>query len=53
MPVMLDLFSGLGGASQVMVERGWKVIRVDIESRFKPDIVADVRALPLWPLKDN
>lgn len=49
MPVMLDLFSGLGGASQVMVERGWTVIRVDIEPRFKPDIVADVRALPLRP----
>ena len=43
----LDLFSGLGGASQPAKDRGWRVIRVDIEERFKPDIVADVRTLPL------
>ena len=48
-PVMLDLFSGMGGASQVMVERGWRVVRVDIERRFKPTIVADVLNLPLKP----
>lgn len=47
--VWLDLCSGLGGASQPAVDRGWKVIRVDIDPRFKPDIVADVRALPLKP----
>jgi hypothetical protein len=29
------------------LDRGWKVIRVDIDRRFKPDIVADVRGLPL------
>jgi hypothetical protein len=45
--VWLDLCSGLGGASQPALDRGWKVIRVDIDPRFKPDIVADVRALPL------
>lgn len=44
--VWLDLCSGLGGASQPAVDRGWRVIRVDIDPRFKPDIVADVRALP-------
>jgi len=44
--VWLDLCSGLGGASQPALDRGWKVIRVDIDPRFKPDIVADVRALP-------
>ena len=43
----LDLCSGLGGASQPALDRGWTVIRVDIDPRFKPDIVADVRALPL------
>ena len=47
--VWLDLCSGLGGASQPALDRGWKVIRVDIDQRFKPDIVADVRALPLKP----
>lgn len=47
--VWLDLCSGLGGASQPALDRGWKVIRVDIEPKFKPDIVADVRALPLKP----
>jgi hypothetical protein len=45
----LDLCSGLGGASQPALDRGWRVIRVDIDPRFKPDIVADVRALPLKP----
>lgn len=43
---MLDLFSGLGGASAAMKDRGWRVIRVDNEPRVKPDIVADVLALP-------
>lgn len=47
--VWLDLCSGLGGASQPALDRGWKVIRVDLDPRFKPDIVADVRALPLKP----
>lgn len=42
--LMLDLFSGNGGASAAMVDRGWEVIRVDIESRHKPTIVADIRA---------
>ncbi|MEM2619020.1 MAG: hypothetical protein QW356_06010 [Candidatus Hadarchaeales archaeon] len=42
-PLMLDLFSGLGGASQAMVDRGWRVVRVDINPLLNPDIVADVR----------
>ncbi len=46
---MLDLGSGLGGASQAMVDRGWKVTRIDIEPAFRPSIVADYRALPLRP----
>ena len=45
----LDLCSGLGGASQPAKDRGWRVIRIDIDARFKPDIVADVRHLPLRP----
>ena len=40
---MLDLFSGLGGASAAMRDRGWKIITVDNNPVFKPDIVADIR----------
>ncbi len=46
--VWWDLCSGLGGASQPALDRGWKVWRVDIDAKFKPDVVADVReSLPL------
>ena len=41
--IMLDLFSGLGGASQVMRERGWKVVSVDVNPDVSPDILADIR----------
>ncbi len=44
---MLDLCSGLGGASEPALDRGWRVIRIDIDPRFKPDVVADVRRPPL------
>lgn len=50
MLTMLDLCCGLGGASAPMIERGWKVVRVDIEAWLKPDVVADVRALPFRQL---
>jgi len=40
---MLDLFSGLGGASEAMREDDkWEVITVDFEERFEPDICEDV-----------
>jgi len=40
---MLDLFSGLGGASQAMEEDPkWDVITVDNQERFNPDICEDV-----------
>lgn len=49
-PTMLDLCCGLGGASQAMRARDWYVVRLDIEHRFHPDIVADIRKpLPLRP----
>lgn len=46
--LMLDLCSGLGGASSAMREKSlltgiWQVITVDIEPSFNPSIVADVR----------
>ena len=40
---MIDLCSGLGGASVAMRDRGWQVVTVDIDPIFEPDIVADVR----------
>ncbi len=45
--VMLDLCCGLGGASRPMVERGWRVVRVDNRDDCAADVVADMRALPL------
>lgn len=41
--VMLDLFAGLGGASQAMKDRGWKVITMDVDPKFETDIIADIR----------
>jgi hypothetical protein len=41
--LMLDLFSGLGGASKAMKERGWEVITVDIIPAFNPTIISDIR----------
>ena len=44
----IDLCSGLGGFSQAfMSDENWEVIRIDINPKFKPTIVADVRYLPL------
>jgi site-specific DNA-cytosine methylase len=40
---MLDLFSGLGGASQAMKDRNWEVVTVDNDPRFNTDIQCDVR----------
>ena len=41
--LMLDLCCGLKGASAAMRDRGWQVVTLDIDPRFDPDIVADVR----------
>lgn len=42
---VLDLCSGLGGFSQEFKDNGHIVITVDIESRFNPDVIADVNCL--------
>lgn len=47
--VMLDLCSGFGGASESEKQNGWTVYRVDIEPRVKPDVIGDIRQLPLRP----
>jgi len=42
----LDLFAGLGGFSSAFEDSGhWRVVQVDIEGRFDPDIRADVLEL--------
>lgn len=45
---MVDLFSGLGGASYTARERGWQVTTIDAEQRFAPDVVADLSTWT-WP----
>lgn len=40
--LMLDLFAGLGGASQAMRERGWDVVTVDNDPRFGCTHTADL-----------
>jgi len=39
---VLDLFAGLGGFSQAFKDREHEVVRVDIASKFSPDICADI-----------
>jgi hypothetical protein len=46
--LMLDLCSGLGGASRAMKQRGWQVVTLDIDPRFAPDVLADLREWS-WP----
>lgn len=39
---MLDLFAGLGGASQAMKLRGWDVTTLELEAKFKPDLCMSI-----------
>lgn len=41
--IMIDLYSGLKGASAAMSARGWDVITVDNNPENHPDILADIR----------
>lgn len=45
--VMWDFFCGFKGASEAFRARGWKVITVDNNPIFRPDILADVCDLRL------
>lgn len=47
---MLDLFSGLGGASQAFEAAGWEVVTVDINSEFNPTICCNIE--DLWLTKE-
>lgn len=42
---VLDLFSGLGGFSQPFKDRGHEVTTLDVNPKFRPDVVADVRKI--------
>lgn len=42
--LMLDLFAGLGGASEAMRRRGWEVVTVDNDPEFGCTITADLSA---------
>jgi len=51
---MLDLFSGLGGASQAMEEgEKWEVTTVDNQEKFEPDICTDVLKLSPNDFEEN
>ena len=41
-PLMLDLFCGLGGASEAARAMGWEVHGVDVSPEVRPDEVADL-----------
>jgi hypothetical protein len=46
---MLDLFSGLKGASQAFEAAGWEVVTVDNNPELEPDICCDIENLWLHP----
>lgn len=46
-PLAVELFAGTAGATAAFRRHGWNVITVDVDGRHRPDLVADVRSLPL------
>jgi site-specific DNA-cytosine methylase len=62
MKTLIDLCSGLGGFSKAFTQSSdWQVVTVDIEKKFKPTLVADVRKIlespenfsSFWTLKPD
>jgi len=45
--IVLDLFSGTRAATAPWARRGYDVICLDIDPATRPDILGDVRALPI------
>jgi hypothetical protein len=45
--IALDLYSGTGAATAAFRRRGWSVVAVDLDLAGRPDVVADVRRLPI------
>ena len=42
MPRLLELFSGTGSIGRAFREAGWEVTSLDLEPKFRPDILCDV-----------
>ena len=47
---VLDLFSGLGGATKAFADQGHELVTVDLEERFKPTVHADMLDLSVEDL---
>ena len=41
-PRLLDLFSGTGSTAEAFRERGYEVVTLDINAKFRPDILVDI-----------
>ena len=46
---LLDLFSGTGSVGSVYREKGWQVVSLDNDPRWKPEICCDIR---MWSFRD-
>lgn len=51
--ICIDLFSGLGGWSQAFIDRGWRVLTIDIEQEFNPLLCCDIMDLDAYILPDR
>jgi site-specific DNA-cytosine methylase len=41
--IFLDMFCGLKGASSSFKDAGWEIISIDIDPKFNPSVVADIK----------
>lgn len=45
MSLAFDFFAGTGSATKALSDRGWDVVKVEMDSSFEPDIAADILSL--------